>query len=101
MLDKSGIYPGFIWDISGIYPGFIYIPDKSRIYPKYIPEYIPNISGIYTQIYLEFQGWGVEICIEYAHAKFHFFLPTFWTGQVMAQMAPNGSGCGMLKSPVL
>jgi hypothetical protein len=59
MLDKSGIYPGFIWDISGIYPGFIYIPDKSRIYLKCIPEYIQNISGIYSQIYLGFQGWGV------------------------------------------
>jgi hypothetical protein len=67
MLDKSGIYPGFIWDISGIHPGFIwdisgihpgfiYIPDKSRIYPKYIPEYIPNIFMIYSQIYLGFQG---------------------------------------------
>jgi hypothetical protein len=61
MLDKSGIYLGFIWDISRIYPGFIYIPDKSSIYPKYIPEYIPNISGIYSQIYLGFQGWGVTL----------------------------------------
>jgi hypothetical protein len=60
MLDKSGIYPGFIWDISQIYPGFIYIPDKFRIYPKYIPEYIPDIFGIYSQIYLGFQGWGVS-----------------------------------------
>jgi hypothetical protein len=59
MFDKSGIYPGFIWDTSQIYPGFIYIPDKSRIYPKYIPEYIPNISRIHSQIYLGFQGWGV------------------------------------------
>jgi hypothetical protein len=59
MLDKSGIYPGFILDISRIYPGFIYIPDKSRIYLKYIPEYIPNRSEIYSQIYLGSQGWGV------------------------------------------
>jgi hypothetical protein len=61
MLDKSGIYPRFIWDIFGMYPGFIYIPDKSRIYPEYIPEYISNISGIYSQIYLGVQGWGVDI----------------------------------------
>jgi hypothetical protein len=59
MLAKSGIYPGFIWDISGICPGFIHNPDKSRIYLKYIPKYILNISGIYSQIYLGFQGWGV------------------------------------------
>jgi hypothetical protein len=59
MLDESGIYPGYIWDISGIYLGYIYIPDKSLIYPKYIPEYILDISGIYSQIYLGFQGWGV------------------------------------------
>jgi hypothetical protein len=58
MLDKSGIYPGYIWDISGIYPGYINIPDKSWMYPKYIPEYILNISGMYSQIYLGFQGWG-------------------------------------------
>jgi hypothetical protein len=58
MLAKSGIYPGFILDISGIYPGFMHIPDKYRIYPKYIPEYIPNIFGIYSQIYLGFQRWG-------------------------------------------
>jgi hypothetical protein len=50
MLDKFGIYLEFIWDISRINPGFVYIPDKSRIYPKYIPEYIPNLSGIYSQI---------------------------------------------------
>jgi hypothetical protein len=60
MLDKSGMYLGYIWDTSGIYPGFIYIPEKSWTYPKYIPEYILNISGIYSQIYLGFQGWGVE-----------------------------------------
>jgi hypothetical protein len=59
MLDNSGIYPGYIWDISGIYPGYIYIPEKSGIYPKYIPECIPNISRIYSQIYLGIQGWGV------------------------------------------
>jgi len=59
MLDKSGIHPGYIRDISEIYPGFIYIPDKFRIYPKHTPKYIPNISGIYSQIYLGFQGWGV------------------------------------------
>jgi hypothetical protein len=59
MLDKCGMYLGFIWDISGMYPVFIYIPDKSKIYPKYIPEYIPNMSGMYSQIYLGFQGWGV------------------------------------------
>jgi hypothetical protein len=58
MLDKSGIYPGFIWDISRIYRGFIYIPNKSRIYPKYIQEYILNISGIYSEIYLGFQAGG-------------------------------------------
>jgi hypothetical protein len=60
MLDESGIYPEYIWDISGIYLGYIYIPDKSGIYPKYIPEYILDISGIYSQIYLGFQGWGVQ-----------------------------------------
>jgi hypothetical protein len=59
MLDKSWIYPEFIWDTSWIYSGFIYIPDESRIYPKYIPEYIPDISGIYSKIYLGFQGCGV------------------------------------------
>jgi hypothetical protein len=59
MLDKFGIYPGFIWDTSRKYPGFIYISDKSTIYPKYIPEYIPDIFRIYSQIYLGFQGWGV------------------------------------------
>jgi hypothetical protein len=63
MSDKSGIYLRFIWDVSRIYPGFIYIPDKSRIYPKYIPEYILNISGIYSQIYLGFQGWGIALTI--------------------------------------
>jgi hypothetical protein len=52
--DKSGI-----WDKSGIYPGYIYIPDKSWIHPKYIPKYILNIFGIYSQIYLGLQGWGV------------------------------------------
>jgi hypothetical protein len=61
MLDKSGIYPRYIWDISGMYPGYIYILDKFWIYPKYISEYILNISGIYSQIYLEFQGWGVQV----------------------------------------
>jgi hypothetical protein len=61
MLDESGIYPGYIWDISGIYLGYIYIPDKSEIYPKYIPAYILDISGIYSQIYLGFQGWGVAV----------------------------------------
>jgi hypothetical protein len=61
MSDKSGIYPGYIWDVSGIYPGYIHIPDKSWIYPKYIPKYILNISGMYSQIYLGFQGWGVGI----------------------------------------
>jgi hypothetical protein len=60
MLDKSEIYAGYIWDISRIYTVYIYIPDKSWIYPKYIPEYILNISGIYSQIYLGFQGWGVR-----------------------------------------
>jgi len=59
MLDESGLYSGYIWDISGIYLGYIYIPDKSGIYPKYIPEYILDISRIYSQIYLGFQGWGV------------------------------------------
>jgi hypothetical protein len=63
--DKSGMldeYPGYIWDISRMYPGYIYIPDKSWIDPKYIPEYILDISGIYSQIYLGFQGWGVLRC---------------------------------------
>jgi hypothetical protein len=59
MLDESGIYPGYIWDKSGIYPGYIYIPDKFWIFPKYIPEYILNVSGVYSQISLGFQGWGV------------------------------------------
>jgi hypothetical protein len=40
--DIFRIYPGFIWDIdeSGIYVG--YIPDKSRIYPRFIqhPRFI-------------------------------------------------------------
>jgi hypothetical protein len=52
MLDESGIYLGYIWDISRLYPGDIYIPDKSWIYMKYIPEYIPIISGMSSQIYL-------------------------------------------------
>jgi hypothetical protein len=60
MLDKSEIYyPGYIRDISGIHPEYIYIPDKLWIYPKYIQKYIQNISGIYSQIHLGFQGWGV------------------------------------------
>jgi hypothetical protein len=63
MLDKFGIYLEFIWDISRINPGFVYIPDKSRIYPKYIPEYIPNLSGIYSQIYVGFQDWGVPMYV--------------------------------------
>jgi hypothetical protein len=60
IIDKSGMYMGYIRDISRIHPGYIFIPDKSWIYPKYIPEYISNISGIYSRIYLEFQGWGVR-----------------------------------------
>jgi hypothetical protein len=58
MLDESPIYPGYILNISGIYPEYIYIPEKFRIYPKYIPQYIPNISRMYSQTYLGFQGWG-------------------------------------------
>jgi hypothetical protein len=51
MLDESGIYPEFIWDISGI----------SQIIPEYIPdscisqinlEYIQNTSRKISQIYL-------------------------------------------------
>jgi hypothetical protein len=58
--DTSRIYLGYIWDISGMYPGYIYIPDKFWIYPKYIPEYTLNISRIYSQIDLGFQGWRVQ-----------------------------------------
>jgi hypothetical protein len=50
MLDKSGIYPGFIWNISGIYPGFNNIPDKSRIYPKYIRIYPKYIWDIFSDL---------------------------------------------------
>jgi hypothetical protein len=46
-----------------IYPGYIYIPEKSWIYPKYIPEYILNIFGMYSQIYLGFQGKKYSIII--------------------------------------
>jgi hypothetical protein len=54
MLDESGIYPGYIWDISWMYLGYIYIPDKSlicpkvylRIYPRYIWDIFSDVSEI-------------------------------------------------------
>jgi len=40
ILDESGMYLGYIWDISRIYPGYIYIPDKSG----YIRNIFQDIS---------------------------------------------------------
>jgi hypothetical protein len=48
---------GYIRDLSGIYAGYFQDLSISQINPGYIP----NIFGIYSQIYLGFQGWGVPL----------------------------------------
>jgi hypothetical protein len=55
MLDKSGIYPGYIWDISRIYTVILDISEiYNRIYPKYIWDTFSDLSGIPRLVGKEF-----------------------------------------------
>jgi hypothetical protein len=42
----------------GIYPGYIYIPDKSWIYLKYVPELFQNISEMILRFTWHFKAGG-------------------------------------------